>query len=245
MIRKHFNDVVFDGKPLSDFGVHVSGDGVFTSPEKEYETIKVPGRHGDLLIDTGRFTNASVKYSAFIFDNFKENARALRSFLTTRIGYCRLEDSYHPDEYRMAYYKKAFEPEVVLLQAGTFDLEFECKPQRWLKSGEGWAINNITETSPIYNPTYCDALPLIRIYGNGTVTIGTGGSITVTGNNNNYLVVDCETMDAYYNYTNKNDKVSYNFVNRNSGIVIPAGEQVITIGSGITRVDISPRWYVI
>lgn len=244
MIRKHFNDVVFDGKALSDFGVHVSGEGVFTTPEKVFETVEVPGRHGDLLIDTGRFENVSVKYPAFIFDDFKTNMRALRGYLLSRGGYRKLEDSYHPDEYRMAYYKEAFDPEVTLLQAGTFDLTFECKPQRFLKNGSDWTYD-FTATTKIVNPTYFEATPLIRIYGNGTLTVGSGGHIVVAGNSAQYLDVDCDTMDAFYGSTNKNSNVTYSLVSGHSGVFIPSGEQTIGLGSGITRVRIVPRWWTI
>lgn len=244
MIRKHFNDVIFDGKALSDFGVHVSGEGTFTTPEKIFETVEVPGRHGDLLIDSGRFENVSVTYPAFIFDDFRVNMRALRGYLLSRNGYCKLEDSYHPDEFRLAYYKEAFDPEVTLLQAGTFDLIFECKPQRWLKEGQNWIID-LAGTGKIFNPTYFEALPIIRIYGNGTITVGTGGSIKVTGNSNAYLDVDCTTMDAYFGSTLLNDKTTYTFTEKKSEIFIPSGESTITLGSGITRVMIMPRWWTI
>jgi phage-related protein len=62
---------------------------------------------------------------------------ALRSFLLSQIGYKRLTDSYHPDEFRLALYQNELQVEATSKNnAGTFDITFFCKPQRYLLSGE-------------------------------------------------------------------------------------------------------------
>lgn len=241
MIRKHFHDVVFDGKPLSELGVHVSGTVVFNSPEKEYESVRVPGKHGDLLIDTGTFKNINVKYPAFIMDDFKLNFSKMFNFMMSRDGYCRLEDSYHPDEYRKAIYKGPIEPEIVMLQAGTFDLEFNCKPERYLKIGD--IPKTLTATGTIVNPTYFNSFPLLRIYGNGTLTLPTG-YVTISGNTYAYLDLDCTTLDAFYSGNNLNSKITI-YENSKKGLTLKPDDNVFTFGSGITQVIVWPRWWKI
>lgn len=244
MIRKHFHDVKFDEKLLSDFGVHVSGEGTFTAPEKEFETVKVPGRSGDLHISSGRFANISVKYPAFIFDDFSHAFAELRNFVLSRNGYCRLEDTYHPDEYRMAIFKGPMSPTVTLLQAGTFDLEFQCKPQRYLKSGENpqtFTANGVS----IYNPTSFESFPVIRIYGNGTLGVGDNTIVVKSGHGQSYIDVDCDLMDAYCDATNCNAYTSFTTPSGKSRITLTPGTNGLSLGSGISKIMIWPRWWML
>ena len=50
----------FAGRSSKDFGIYLSGSGVFNAPERDVETISIPGRSGDLILDNGRFKNISV-----------------------------------------------------------------------------------------------------------------------------------------------------------------------------------------
>lgn len=244
MIRPHFHDIKFDGIPLSDFGVHISGEGTFKSADKEYETVKVPGMHGDLLIDTGRFNNVTIKYPAFIFDDFSENASNFCNFMLSRKGYCRFESTYQPDEYRLGMYKGPYDPEVILLSAGNFDIEFDMKPQRYLKLGE--QVKEFTSNDKIYNPTYFDSNPLIRIYVNGTGThqVGIGANfITVKGLSYPYIDVDCWSLDATYNGNNCNDKVEFTIPYGRDRVDLVPGENGIMIPSTVSKIEITPRWW--
>lgn len=125
------------GKDSRDFGVYISGQGTFSAPEKAYEFYGVPGRNGAILGNDHRLENIEVTYQCFIYNDFNKNIADFRTFLLSLNGYQRLEDSYHPDEYRMAVYAGPFEPEVTAMNnAGSFELIFNCKPQRYLTSGE-------------------------------------------------------------------------------------------------------------
>lgn len=54
---------------------------------------------------------------------------------------------------------------------GTFELAFNCKPYRYLKSGE--VPETFTASGSILNRTLYDAAPLIRVYGKGNLGIPT------------------------------------------------------------------------
>jgi hypothetical protein len=90
----------------------------------------------------------------------------------------------------------------------------------------------------ITNPTAFEAKPIIRIYGAGTVGIG-DVNVTFDGSSE-YVDLDCEIQDAYYGLANKNSAVT---LNPNRFPVIPASGAEIVLGSGITQVDITPRWF--
>ena len=154
-----FKSLVFDGVDSRDYGIYITGDAVFNSPERDVEMIEIPGRNGAYALDKGRFSNIEVSYPAGIAGDteadFRQGISAFRNALASRKGYKRLEDDYNPDEYRMAVYKSGLEVTPKALKAGEFTITFDCQPQRFLKSGEiqrtiGGAVTNTqTESGAI------------------------------------------------------------------------------------------------
>ena len=129
--------LIFNGKDLREFGVHVSGEGTFTAPERDVEYVSIPGRDGDLLVDNGRFLNVTMSYSCGITENFDENFSRMKAWLQRDPGYHRLTDSYHPEEFRMASFVAAIKPDMdAYNESGRFSLEFVCKPQRFTVVGD-------------------------------------------------------------------------------------------------------------
>ena len=167
----------FDGVNSLDYNIGITGSAVYNAPTRDVEMISIPGRDGEYALDHGKFNNIEVTYPAGAFDttqpNFATKMSDLRNQLASRVGYKRLEDEYNPDEYRMAIYKSGLEVSPVQYsRAGQFDIIFDCKPQRFLKSGES-AVSK-ANNSTITNPTLFDAHPLISFNasGDGTITIG-------------------------------------------------------------------------
>lgn len=136
--RKTFT---YNGVNSADYGLYISGDSVYNAPSRVYEMVDIAGRNGQLAIDQGRFENIEVTYPAFIFaetqTEFAQRLRDIRAWLMSPVGYQRLEDTYHPDEFRLGIYKSGLEVEPIFYnKAGRFELIFDCKPQRFLFSGE-------------------------------------------------------------------------------------------------------------
>lgn len=168
-----FKGLVFDGINSKNYGVYISGNAVFNAPERDVEMIAIPGRNGTFALDNGRFHNITVTYHAGLFGDtetdFAEAISDFRNMLCARKGYCRLTDDYNPDEYRMAVYKSGLEVDVASLEAGQFDIVFECKPQRFLTSGE--TATAYASGATITNPTPFESHPLLACDGYGTVAI--------------------------------------------------------------------------
>lgn len=168
-----FKSLTFDGEDSRDYGVYITGQAVFNAPEREVEMISIPGRNGQFALDKGRFENIEVTYPAGIFANteaeFAEAVSNFRNLLCSKRGYVRLQDEYHPDEYRMAIYKSGLELENVALKAGEFEITFDCKPQRYLTSGE--TVLTVTNGGTVTNPTLFDASPLLQLSGYGKIAI--------------------------------------------------------------------------
>lgn len=177
-----FNSLTYGGIDSADYGIYISGEGVYNAPERAVELVSVPGRNGAIAIDQGRWENIEVTYPAGVFGSDKTDfATAISSFrnaILSQKGYQRLEDTYHPNEYRMGMYIAGLEVDPVrMTTAGEFDLIFNCKPQRFLTSGE--TEQTITSGSTLTNPTQYEASPLILTEGYGTLTVG-GKEIELT-----------------------------------------------------------------
>lgn len=238
------NYLIMDGVDSRTFGLYINGAGTFSAPAREVSTLQIPGRNGDLIVKADRLQNYDLTYSSFIVRNFDANIAALRAFLLSKTSYFRLEDTYHPDEYRMAFYRGPFTPSVTQrLNAAKFDLVFNVKPQRFLKSGE--TAITLYGYDSLTNPTRFTARPLIRFNGNGSITVGST-TVTITNNTNRDIYIDCDTMDCYdYNHSSRNSNVSV------SGTDFPK------LGAGTTRVSfshessgqafptITPRWWTV
>lgn len=131
------NKFIFGGIDSSDYDIWLTGANTFQAPARDVEYVSVPGRNGDLIIDNGRWQNVELTYPANIAQDFDRNMELFRSAMGRKRGYQRLEDTYHPDEFRMAAFTEGIAPEMIPRNAGgDFNLTFNCKPQRFLKSGE-------------------------------------------------------------------------------------------------------------
>lgn len=128
---------IFGGLDSSTHDVWISGEGTYDSPERDVQRVAVPGRNGELIIDNGRWKNIEVSYPAFTPSGFDTSFPGFRAAICRKRGYQRLEDDYHPDEYRMASFINAIQPNAHFLNdSANFTLVFNCKPQRFLKSGD-------------------------------------------------------------------------------------------------------------
>lgn len=264
MIERHFHDLIVDGKSLADFGVHVSGTGVFNSPERDYEVVEVPGRSGDLLFSKNRYKNYELTYPAFVLYHFREKIAELRAFLLSRKGYVRIEDTYHPDEFRLGYFQGPLEFDPILLTGSEFEIKFNVKPQRFLKYGETVQTFestslNLTQIFQIVNPTYFSSKPIIKIYRtvtslsptdstDETQTFSVGNHIvSIMETGTDHVIIDSETQDAHSD-TNQNLN-SRIILDRGTFPELDPGTNAMMItnfkGSTVSKIEITPRWYTL
>lgn len=226
----------YGGKNCRDFGIYVSGSGTFNSAERDVEKAEIPGRNGDLLIDNKRFKNVTVTYPAFVREKFKGLTDYARMWLLEDPGYRRLEDTYHPDEYRMARFAGPLDFDVRFLnQSGECNISFDCMPQRYLKSGE--ITLDATGGLQLVNPTPFTALPLIRVYGTyGNILVG--NTTVQISEIDEYVDIDSDTQNAYKGATNCNANISTSDFPQ-----LPAGQTGVSSEGNITKIEITPRWW--
>ena len=225
--------ITFNNIPFSNFGVYFDYSEAFKTPEREYNSYSVIGRSGDLLISRERYKNRTIKLDCFIDENFEENYRNLVNYLHAIDGYCRLETSNEPDVFMMACLDGEIEPKVYNNDFGEFTLKFNCKPQKYLKTGE---IAIPITTNILFNSTSQIAKPLIEVVGTGTINFNS--NVLVLANNTSTTYIDCEIQDCYEGT-----------INRNSDLTITGAFPVLATGinnistSGFTSVKLYPRWW--
>lgn len=231
------NELTFDGINIKDFNTYITNAGFYAAPERRYRTFQVAGRNGDLSIDNGDYNNLEITFPGVIHEEFPKSFSALRGFLYSRKGYKKLQTSFAPEEYRKAIFKHIEDVAVSREGAlGSFVLVFESMPQRFLESGE--IPVELTSSGNVFNPTRYDSKPLLRVWGNGNLGVG---STTITiANTTDYTDIDCDMMDAFHGAENRNSKITLA-----EFPVLPAGKTGITLGAGISKVIVTPRWWTI
>lgn len=248
--------VVFNGISSKDLGIEVETFPTYDLPEREYEVINVPGRNGSLIIDTGTYKNStrSYKISMATHDrtSYYKMMNQIAEWLHSSSGYARLEDSYEPEYFRMAYYKENLSIENLFDEAGRAKITFECKPQRYLKSGD---YQMLFESSGEYvsNPTSFKSAPIIGIFKPDGTDVACDLDFLVDGvvkyklslsEGSGNVIVDSELQDAYNGSANKNPYITIRadgeFPKLEPGIT-----QIVFNESKIEKVVITPRWWTI
>lgn len=236
--------IYFNGLSSADYGIVVETFPDREWPEKVVSAYTIPGRSGDVLVDEETYSNIDRVYNVAMFvkenSTFQAAAATISKWLHSGHGYCRLEDSYEPEVYRMAYYRENASLTSLLRQGGRASITFHCKPQRYLKDGE--KMMTLSASGSILNPTDYPSQPLIRIYAsaNGSVTIGT--TIISFNEINSYVDIDCENGICYKENNLAGSKIEFS---TNEFPRLEPGDNTITFGTGITSLQITPRWYII
>lgn len=238
--------MIFNGKSSIDFQIQVEHPPGETFPERDYEAQHVFGRNGDILVTSKEesFKNRERTYDIALGSyekSFEELMRGLSEWLFTSPGYSILEDSYSPDVYRLAFYAGSTDMENLLDHMGRGQLVFNCRPEKFLKSGKDPI--SIKNGGVLRNPTDRIAKPIIKIAGTGVGKLVVGDSIIDITNIGNFLTINSEIEDVYDDsITNRNKDVK--MATRKYPRFYP-GSNTVTFSGGITSVEVIPRWWTI
>lgn len=239
--------IIFNNKSSSELGLEVETFPDYIIPEREYDVIHVPGRNGDVLMDNNTFSNVSRQYKisvAALSTPFYQKMNAVVEWLHSASGYSRLEDSYEPDFYRMACYRESNTLQNLYNKAGKATITFDCKPQRYLKSGDD--VVEFTSTGTITNPTSFPSYPIIRVYSSnsqfGTVYIGNYSFVLAPSSGSTCIEVNSEIQDVYDGYKNMNSAIT---LNGGEFPKLMPDSTSISFTSNITKVEVVPKWWTI
>ena len=237
---KH-GSIIWAGKSSQDLGIVIEKAPKICRSTRKFTTYTIPGRSGDIIEPQDAWNNYIQPYSIWAGGYTDGSAQismsAISAWLQSPKGYQRLEDNFEPDIYREAYFVGPLDAEDILAQVGKCEIQFNCKPQRYLKLGE--KKKTYASGDVLFNPTQYDAKPLITVYGSGNASITINGyTLNITGMTD-YLNIDCETMDVYRQTSeNRNSLVSGQWPH-----ISPESNTVVY--SNLSSVEITPRYFYI
>ena len=222
--------IVYGGEASSDFGMVVSEAPSFERPKRKSTTYTVPGRNGSVVFQQDAWEDVVRNYKVWLAEAVVEDSGGIKSgylvekvdaieaWLNSLKGYQRLEDNFEPDVYRLAYFNGGAGFSDELTMYGEATLSFTCRPERFLKS------------KPLIH---------IEVASTTTITVSINGK-SITAAVDDYINIDCETMNAYRLATeNKNSSISGDFP------TIAPGNNGIGITGAVTLIEITPRFYTI
>ena len=226
-----------DGIDARSVGIRLQSQIEFSKAVPVVESQAIPGRNGNLIFETGSYENRVGTASCFCLQ--KDVERAISSagrFLMGKKEYRRLETSDDPNHYWMARVENSPQISMRLRTLAPFDISFDCKPQRFVKSGENAVV--FSANGSLSNQYGQIALPLITLYGQGEGTLTIGNCVVEVKELDEMLFLDSDTQNAYNNNGNQNMNI-----NAPTFPTLPGGETRIAFSGGINRVEILPRWW--
>lgn len=229
-----------DGIDARSAGIQLQSPIEFSEAVPVVEAQTIPGRNGDLIFETGSYENRSAQASCFCLQDDVEKAiSSAGRFLMGKKGYRRLETSDDPNHYWMARVESSPNISMRLRKLAPFDINFDCKPQRFLKEGEeAITFNTFDDDSVIFNPYGFDALPFITVYGAEWCKIQIGEFSVEIHNVQEFVHLDCDMQNAYNRFGLQNSEVYA----EKFPVLVP-GESKISISGGVGSIEIIPRWW--
>lgn len=232
---------LFDGKNSLDYSIRMLRPMEFSAPVPRIEKEPVPARNGEVLRYDQSYENVTASANCYVlsWDIPTALARA-NEFLLENKGYLRLETSLEPDYFRLAAVTQGVLTQQTAQRYAPFQIQFTCKPQKFLKLGEE-AVSLSTPGS-IHNPTPYTAAPLITVYGTGEGSVTVGARTVAFTAIDDEITIDCESGESYHvSPDDPRDSVT-------TGYIFPAldpGENNVSWSGGITKVKVIPRWFVL
>ena len=238
--------ITFNGTSSTAAGVKaVEAYPPLDRPRRKFTKIEIPGRTGDIVLMEDAWADYEQEYEIYAGDGSVGSAPGkfidIMSWLHSAQGYARLEDTYDTSVYRMAYFVGPTDVENVLSRYGRATIKFICQGKRFLKSGETVVTVSSSNTN-ITNPTEFASSPVIKVTGSGSGTLTVGGTLVTLNTIDTGMIIDCARMVV---------TDSAGTANLNSYMVlgdfpkITAGTSQVKFTGGVTKLEITPNYFVI
>lgn len=171
------NGFTFNGTTSQSLGLLVTALNPYNSASRRVETIEIPYRNGNLIIDSGTYDNIMVSYEVSVIGNTKATCDAINEWLSGSQGYCILSDTYNTEFFRVGYFASSIEYVLTALyRYGKATLNFDCFPQKYLNSNSTITRSATSTTTTDEGGTFSSKVyPLpIDLKGNTTQTTYSG-----------------------------------------------------------------------
>ena len=214
----------------SDLGLRITQPPVIPISKRLVDSIAVDGREGSLTILRGWEDVRFNMKAALLGENQHSRFREILPIILYAKTVSFSDDS---DVYYNVKHVQAGALERRLYSLYEFSLSFICSPFRYIRN-----VPPITLTSSgtVANIGTVYSLPKIVVFGTGSRTLTINGKHIVLNILQGNLTLDSELKTCYFGNVSQNQNMQGDFP------VFEVGENNITLGSGITKIEIEPRW---
>ena len=214
----------------SDLGLRITQPPNPPATKRIVESIAVDGREGTLTILKGWEDMNFEMRAALLGTNIPTKWRtALQKILNAKTIYFSNDNTVF---YNIKH-AEAGALERRLSSLYDFPVSFTCAPFRYIRN---ISPVTMTATGTINNTGTVYSLPKITVYGTGSRNLTINGKLIVLNILSGNLVLDSELKTCYYGSVAQNQNMNGDFP------VFNVGNNTITLGTGITKVEIEPRW---
>jgi phage-related protein len=228
---------IFKNKRAKSKGVELQEPISISAAVPNVSEFAIPGRNGTIIDHDGSYANRTITARCYLLDHALEKGiDEVNAWLMRDAGYFRFEDSQDTKHFMLARAVRGIDKNASVGLLNPFTLEFDAKPQRFLKIGE--KAVDVTETKSIYNPTSFPALPLIELSGSGDIAVTIFGVTLNVFGLNGMITYDAETDNAYNGTQNLNS-----IVGTTDALTVPNGRNEIIVTGAVNSLKITPRWW--
>lgn len=233
-MRATFN-IFYNGESCKDVGLSVISRPTIPVPEREYDTIKVEGRDGELHRDKKTYKDIEIPIS-FNFvsktpDVWAQDLRKVKKWLYSGKDN-RLILSDDPEYYYKVKKAVMSDTERTAKRKGKFEIVFTCESYMYRVDGQD--EKEIGEY--LYNP-YMKSQPVYKIYGNGEITLEVNGN-QVTAEVTEQLNIDTK-LEICYNAANEISNAA--LTGKYEGLYLQEGDNNFKYTEGF-KVVLVPNW---
>jgi phage-related protein len=226
------NAFVIDGNinSRSGLGLRITEPPVLPVTSRIADSIMVDGREGTLTVLKG-WEDVTLDMKAALLGS--DIATRWREVLPVLLAAGTVSLSTDPDVYCRVKRAVVGEMRMRLARLGEFQLTFICSPFRYLTDVPTLTL---TSSGTVTNPGTVYSLPRIKVYGTGTRTLTINGKPIILNILSGSLTLDSELKECSFGDAAQNNRMTGDFP------VFEVGNNTVTLGSGITKAEIEPRW---
>lgn len=222
--------LIFNGVPSTAVYARIAQPPDYKIPGRSYTSFNIAGKNGASIIDNNYFDNIEITYSMILdaskkytsFEASKKNtlfsdiASKIASWLNpvnvSKNGYYKLIESHDPTHFRWAKPKGDISITNAFYKAGSFEITFDCMPQRFLVDGAKvsqftWVYNTDQIAKPIITFTSTKSKASVQITNTANTT--KYYHKIVCSSNGSTQTVNSVEEDCYNGSTNKNSEIYF------------------------------------
>jgi len=209
------------------YGIIINTMPPVVSPEQNVEIIEIIGRDGNFTIDYGTKKSYTLPMVCTLMDFTR--VQEIKEWLQ---GSGDLVFNFEEYKYD-ARLVNQIDISQSLTSLGEFPLIWRVQPY---KSSVIDKLFTFTSAGTIRNPTGNTSLPIIKIYGSGTVVLTVNSKVITLTNIVEYVTINSQLMDCYKDSALKNLNMSGEFP------IFEPDNNVISWTGSVTKLEINPNW---